>query len=941
MSDARFDQYRLGPRFYRYDIVNAVANAVLATIEYSEDLEHAVREVSANMAAVDAMSSAARLGQVAEQLEGLERKIEGLVRYGWAIQREWELYVLTPEATRVVGAGMFPADYLCGLYPRRAALRQALACVRARAAEASLAQTPAPPAGAMADPAVWSTEYMLEKAKAERSKKRRADAWLDAVHAPLTTATDVHGRTVLHYAAQSADDVSWLKRLNLADVQALRQVSSVRRQPSLAARDVAGDSALTIAARAGNAAAVRYIVNESGVDAAAASLADAAVAAFVEGHHESASAVVERLTAFPDKVALVMRMSMFYGLGGLYNAMCVALTAAGARAYMGAEAALEQSARSTVGGELLHLATLGGREEMVKAALKQGILRSPAFNAHARDDAGLTALDIANYMGFRACADELLAFSAAYDAPVYNGMHAEHHALQPPPPAPCPASPAPPGTSAVFVTLGASDERRNERLPPLTLDAAALQSALDAAGLPRSAHLLLRIEAQQGTGSAASAGARAYVVDAAALLEPTAAVQEWLPPALLYTACPERTVLRLDLIVLADHALAPHLEPRIVAQAAVALPPTFVPEYSEGMPGQFIPQCLTGGNYLHAALLSAATGDVVGEANMEAVVSTPHAGRPREREGAREWLQPGRTLIYGHRGSGMNCPPAERPGRLQLGENTVLSMEQAARDGAAAVEFDVQLTRDLTPVVYHDWIVAETGFETPVNALALAQFMALNPRGRALRTQRSCSDLTSPPAPPPILANSAETVQAPFATMRELFDELPAGVGFDIEVKYPMPDEADGVGMSASFEINLFVDRILDVVYAAAPRPLVFTSFHPDICLLLAHKARGDFPIMLLTDAGMSAMADRRCNSVDVAVRLCKWAGLAGVVSHVGPIAQSPRVAALVRRHNLALATYGDLNNHPEHVQLQQAYGVDVVIADDVRGALAAVRGRQ
>ncbi|KAJ2894898.1 Glycerophosphocholine phosphodiesterase, partial [Coemansia aciculifera] len=195
-------------------------------------------------------------------------------------------------------------------------------------------------------------------------------------------------------------------------------------------------------------------------------------------------------------------------------------------------------------------------------------------------------------------------------------------------------------------------------------------------------------------------------------------------------------------------------------------------------------------------------------------------------------------------------------------------------------------------------------------------------------------------------------------------------------VKYPMPDEADEFGLCSVFEINLFVDKILDVIYKHMPpptpraetrpanisrkssvvdhpqqqqqqqkpavsvarRPIVFTSFHPDICLLLAHKVNGDIPIMLLTDAGMSAMADCRCNSIEAAVRLCKWANLAGMVTHVGPISQSPRVSLLVRRHGLALATYGSLNNQAAHVKQQQAYGVDVVIVDDVRTATATVK---
>ncbi|KAJ1955670.1 Glycerophosphocholine phosphodiesterase, partial [Dipsacomyces acuminosporus] len=120
-------------------------------------------------------------------------------------------------------------------------------------------------------------------------------------------------------------------------------------------------------------------------------------------------------------------------------------------------------------------------------------------------------------------------------------------------------------------------------------------------------------------------------------------------------------------------------------------------------------------------------------------------------------------------------------------------------------------------------------------------------------------------------------------------------------------------------------------------RPIVFTSFHPDVCLLLAHKVNDLFPIMLLTDAGMSKMADRRCNSLDAAVKLCKWAGLTGVVSHVGPVAESPRVAFLVRQHGLVLATYGKQNNQARYVRMQSAYGVDVVIVDEVRTACSAL----
>ncbi|KAJ2695280.1 hypothetical protein H4R19_005850, partial [Coemansia spiralis] len=473
-------------------IVDAVAAAAQESMEYAEDLVQALHRAAASMAAVEATTSGVRLRQVAAQLEDLERKVQDLVRYGWVIRHEWDQHVVAPESAARAGGGVFPDQYLGSLDPWPVALSQALGRVRARAAEVQSAPA-GDDAAVAADPTAWSTGYVLEKAKAERSKRRRADGWLDAVRTPsMTTAVDVHGRTVLHHAAHSADDVQWLRRFNLADVQALRQTGGGRRAPSLAARDVAGDSALTIAARAGNAAAVRYIIDDSGLDAVAASLADAAVVAYTAGHVENAGAIVERLAAFPEKAALVMRMAAFYGMAGLYDAVCAALDAAGARAYMSTEAALALSAQSGVGGTLLHLAALGGREEMVKAALRQGLLWSTAPGAHARDAAGLSALDIANYFGFRACADELLAASPPYDAPMYDSIHSESRALQAQPLAPLHRQNAASlAASAVYVTLGANDERRCSRLPPLTLDPAALHRALDAACLPRSAHLLL------------------------------------------------------------------------------------------------------------------------------------------------------------------------------------------------------------------------------------------------------------------------------------------------------------------------------------------------------------------------------------------------------------------------------------------------------------------
>ena len=81
------------------------------------------------------------------------------------------------------------------------------------------------------------------------------------------------------------------------------------------------------------------------------------------------------------------------------------------------------------------------------------------------------------------------------------------------------------------------------------------------------------------------------------------------------------------------------------------------------------------------------------------------------------------TMLIGHRGLGKNVTSNKS---LQLGENTLQSFIAAANLGANYVEFDVQLTKDLVPVIYHDFLVSETGIDAPVHTLTLEQFLHVN-----------------------------------------------------------------------------------------------------------------------------------------------------------------------------------------------------------------------
>lgn len=108
-------------------------------------------------------------------------------------------------------------------------------------------------------------------------------------------------------------------------------------------------------------------------------------------------------------------------------------------------------------------------------------------------------------------------------------------------------------------------------------------------------------------------------------------------------------------------------------------------------------------------------------------------------QGAELRIQPGSTYwttrkqlpVWGHRGTGA-AKEANVDGntyRTHVQENTVLSFVTAANLGADYVEFDVQITRDQVPVIYHNWTLGEVlGFDIPVDLVTLDAFLSIRER---------------------------------------------------------------------------------------------------------------------------------------------------------------------------------------------------------------------
>lgn len=281
-------------------------------------------------------------------------------------------------------------------------------------------------------------------------------------------------------------------------------------------------------------------------------------------------------------------------------------------------------------------------------------------------------------------------------------------------------------------------------------------------------------------------------------------------------------------------------------------------------------------------------------------------------------------VVIGHRGSGKNkvLPAGAAPeARPSIRENTITSFNLAARSGAQFVEFDVQVTKDGVPVVFHDDVlVAANQVPKHIGDLTLEEFRAVGPQTDpnkvGLALYRKAVDGS--------MALWEADVEDCMCTLEEAFAQVEATAGFNIELKF------DDDGSTTVEELHRVIDAVLeDVRRCANERMVYFSSFHPDAVHVLRQKM-AVYPVFFLTNGGGHVYPDPRRNSIAAAVQVCRQGNLQGIVSEVKPVLQNPSLVQLVKDQGLFFFTYGELNNVGEAVMKQQSWGVDGVIVDHV-----------
>ncbi|KAK8619018.1 hypothetical protein V6N13_132987 [Hibiscus sabdariffa] len=288
-------------------------------------------------------------------------------------------------------------------------------------------------------------------------------------------------------------------------------------------------------------------------------------------------------------------------------------------------------------------------------------------------------------------------------------------------------------------------------------------------------------------------------------------------------------------------------------------------------------------------------------------------------------------LVIGHRGHGMNIMQSSDSRMEAIKENTILSFNSAAKFPIDFIEFDVQVTKDDCPVIFHDDFIFSqengTVYEKRVTDLRLEEFLCFGPQKEAGK-QGKC--LLRKSKDGKILNWNVETDDS-FCTLAEAFQKVDSSLGFNIELKF------DDNVVYHQDHLTHVLQVILQVVSEyAKERPIIFSSFHPDAAQLV-RKLQNTYPVFFLTNGGTQVYYDARRNSLEEAIKVCFEGGLQGIVSEIKGVFRNPGAVPKIKEAKLSLLTYGKLNNVPEAVCMQHLMGIDGVIVDFVQEISHAV----
>jgi len=322
----------------------------------------------------------------------------------------------------------------------------------------------------------------------------------------------------------------------------------------------------------------------------------------------------------------------------------------------------------------------------------------------------------------------------------------------------------------------------------------------------------------------------------------------------------------------------------------------------------------------------------IGQLSVDYLVVRPMAEVkcPMDSSFSRYWRATWRGLDIGHRGAG-NSFSHKSELCANVRENTIASLKQATEHGADFVEFDIQLSKDLTPIIYHDFHLAialrrkdaVSGhhlLSIPLKDLEYCQLQQLDTYHLEEGTMGSSH-----------LENDSNEDNQPFPTLQLAMEALDPHVGFNIEIKWTMQLKDGSFELYHPFELNSYIDNILKVVLAySGTRKIIFSCFHPDICTMLRLK-QNRYPVLFLTQGETPIWPpylDTRTQTLDMAMLFSRSAQILGVNVFSGVLLQQPEFIQRAKAQGLVVFCWGDDNANVDTIRYLKSQGCDAIIYD-------------
>ncbi|XP_066561847.1 glycerophosphocholine phosphodiesterase GPCPD1 isoform X2 [Amia ocellicauda] len=292
------------------------------------------------------------------------------------------------------------------------------------------------------------------------------------------------------------------------------------------------------------------------------------------------------------------------------------------------------------------------------------------------------------------------------------------------------------------------------------------------------------------------------------------------------------------------------------------------------------------------------------------------------------------ALEVGHRGAGST----QTAKHTKIRENTIASFKSAALCGAAYVEFDVHLSKDHVPVVYHDLTCCISMkkkndkhslelFEVPVKDLTFDQLQLLKlAHVAAMKVNDHKESLDE---------EEYIAEHQPFPSLAQIFQAVPENVGFNIELKWlcQLIDGSWEGNLSTYFDMNLFLDIILKcVLQNAGKRRVVFSSFDPDICTMVRQK-QNKYPVLFLTQGKSEIypdLMDIRCRTTSMAISFAQSEDMLGINANVEDLLKNMDYIKEAQSKGLVVFCWGDDTNDHENRRKLREHGIDGLIYDKI-----------